>query len=418
MSGPAAATGIAPELARITLGTLAIALPFAAGVALGDQPPDVPLEPRYAAVIGSACLLSLAVFAQGASAFGRRACMALALAPLAHLVRSGSPTLAAIDVVVLLSTAASITGRGTVRIVRAPAGRGRRVAAVLALALSVPGPLFTLAWGLVSTTLAPAATRVFHASPEIGTGERAVEFTSRDGVVLRGTFAPGVPGASAVVLVHGRGDSRRRLVPWARELASRGAHVLRFDLRGHGVSEGVAVTFADREPDDVEAALAWLAAQPGVGALHALGVSMGGGATLAAVARRSLPVASTVALAPATDYRPLVERSLPPFEPLHGLARALVRGVTHGLGNRSPLELTPADAVARAGEARVLVIHSRSDTTIPASMTEALVAHAPWVEVEWIDGVAHNDLPDHTLRTAALRDRIVAFLDLRAADHR
>jgi pimeloyl-ACP methyl ester carboxylesterase len=141
-----------------------------------------------------------------------------------------------------------------------------------------------------------------------------------------------------------------------------------------------------------------------------LAVSMGGGASLVAVSRPSVHVESTVALAPASDYRPLVERRLPPFWPLHGLSITLVDGVTHGLGHRSPLELAPADDVVRAGPARILIAHSRSDTTVPASVTEELVRRAPWVETIWLEGVRHVDMPEHTLATPALRDRILAFL--------
>jgi pimeloyl-ACP methyl ester carboxylesterase len=189
--------------------------------------------------------------------------------------------------------------------------------------------------------------------------------------------------------------------------------VLRIDLRAHGTSEGVAVTFDDREPEDVLAALRFLRSQPGVGPLHLFGVSMGGGASLTAFARGEPHVESMVALAPASDFRPLVDRRLPPFEPVRSLARAIVRGVTHGLGNRSPLELAPADAIVAAGPSRILVVHSRSDEVIPASVSESLSARAPWVEIAWIDGVDHVSMPAHTLETIPLRERIERMLDVR-----
>lgn len=408
------------ELARVAVLALGITTPFAVGVAVGDRPPELPLEPRYAAVIGVACLASLAVLGESTGPRGRRACAALALVPLLHFAVASSPWIAALDVLVLLASSAGLVGRAVQRIVKLPVTRARRAAAVGTLALAALGPHVTLGWGLVSTTLAPALVRLFHQSPEIGPGEQAVAFPSRDGIVIRGTFAPGAEGAPAILLVHGVADSRWRLIPWARELSSHGAHVLRIDLRGHGTSDGVAVTFADREPDDVEAAMRWLAARPGVGALHVLGVSMGGGAVLAAVSRRSVAVESTVALAPASDYQPMVDGRLPPFEPFHSLARAVIRGVTHGLGHRSPLELTPAAAVERAGEARILVIHSRSDATVPPEVSESLLRRAPWVEVVWIDGVSHVQMPAHTLETQALRERIEAFLgvDVTGADRR
>lgn len=401
---------IAVELARVAVAAIGIAAPFALGLLAGDRSHDVPLEPRYAWVIGAASLGVLAVLAESTSSRGRKVCAGLVLVPLLHALAPGAPALAALDASLVLIGAAAVAGRAGRRIGRMPRSRPTRIASIALLVLSVAGPHVTLAWGLASTVIAPALIRIPHSFPEIGPGERAVALPSRDGVVLRGTFAEGPPGAPSILLVHGVGDSRRRLVPWARELAARGASVLRIDLRAHGVSDGAVVTFADREPDDVEAALAFLAAQPGAGPLHVLGVSMGGGATLAAVSRPSVHVASTVALAPASDYRPLVERRLPSIEPLHGIATALVGGVTHGLGHRSPLELVPADAVVARGPARILVVHSRSDATVPASVTEALALRAPWIEVAWLDGVHHNDTPAHTLDAPALRDRIARFL--------
>ncbi|MFO0681473.1 MAG: alpha/beta fold hydrolase [Sandaracinus sp.] len=442
------------ELARIGAGAALVTLPFALGTALGDVPHDERAEGRYAWVIGSACLAVLvllvqdalgswrsggsrpsprtpsphpspAVAGEGAAPGGstesaaprtgrRRHLLALPfLAPLAHVLAPRSVALTALDALVLVVAATALAARATRRIYRAPISRGARWGALGLVFALVPGPLFTLAWGLLSMFVAPAATRLFHSDPYVGPSETAVEIPSRDGTILRGTFAEGRDGAPAVLLVHGLADSRRRLVPWAEELEGRGAHVLRIDLRGHGTSEGVAVTLADREPDDVAAALAWLAGRPHVGALHVLAVSMGGGAALEAISRGGARVESTVALAPASDFHAIVDRRLPPFEPLHFLASSVVRGVTHGVGHRAPLELVPADAVVAAGPARILVVHSRTDRTIPAEVTEALVARAPWVEVAWIDGVSHVDTPEHALEDEPLRDRIERFLGVR-----
>lgn len=406
-------TSIPVELARMALIVLGVGLPFAIGALAGPRPADVPLEPRYAWVIGTAALVSLAGLAYPLGERGRRITAGFALVPLLHFALSGSSTVAALDVLVVLVASSAAIVIGYVRISRAPAPRWARAAVILVLLLVLPGPHITLGWGLASTTLAPAVTRLFHGSPLVRAGELNVEIPSRDGTTLRGTYTLGRPGAPAILLVHGRSDSRARMVSWADALAARGAHVLRIDLRGHGVSGGVAVTFADREPEDVIAAADWLATQSNVGELHVLGASMGGGAVLAATARMHDRVASTVALCPATDYRQLVEASLPAFPPAHAMATFLIFGVTHGLGHRAPLELIPADLVVEAGPTRVLVVHSRSDRTIPPAQTESLAERAPWVEVEWIDGVSHNDTPGYTAEDAWLRGRIQAFLGLR-----
>ncbi len=409
---PAAPPSIAAELGRIAFVVLGVSLPFGIGALLGLTPPDVPLEPRYAAVLGTASLFALGGRVPPASARARRGLAALALVPLAHFALSGSPTVAALDVVLLLLASTTAIVIGYVRIARAKAPLVLRAGVLAALFTVLPGAHVALAWGLVSTTLAPAVTRLFHSAPLVREGERNIELTSRDGTILRGTYTAGRPGAPAILLVHGRSDSRARMVPWADTLGARGAHVLRIDLRGHGVSDGVAVTFADREPEDVIAAADWLASQPRVGELHVIGASMGGGAALAATARMHDRVVSTVALCPASDYRPLVLEHLPAFAPARAMAVFLIFDVSHGLGHRAPLELVPADAVVDAGPARILVVHSRSDQMIAPSQTEALVLRAPWVEVEWIDGVSHNETPGYAAQDDWLRARVEAFVGL------
>jgi alpha-beta hydrolase superfamily lysophospholipase len=406
------ARAIAVELARVFVLAVGVALPFAVGVLVGDRAPDSPLEPRYAWVIGVACLAALAVAAESAPSRARRVCAVLSIAPVLHLLFAWSAALAALDVAVLLAATSITSARGARRIVRVDASRAARGAALLLLFVLVPGPLFTLGWGLVSTVLAPAATRVFHLSPTRFDDEREVAFTSRDGLTIRGTFAQGRPGAPSILLVHGLADSRRRLVPWARELHAHGATVLRIDLRAHGTSDGVAVTFADREPDDVRAGIDFLASQGVRGPLHLLAVSMGGGAALVAMSRDGLLVESAVLLAPASDFHALVDRHLPPFEPLHSLAVGTVLGVTHGLGHRAPLEIVPADTTDDWEGSPVLVVHSRSDRTVPFALSERLAERAPWVELVPIDGVSHVDTPEHTLETPALRARIESFLGL------
>jgi len=72
--------------------------------------------------------------------------------------------------------------------------------------------------------------------------ERRVSIRTRDGLHLVGTLT--VPDAlprRAVVLVHGGGVTREEGGFFARlagGLAEKGAACLRFDLRGHGESEG------------------------------------------------------------------------------------------------------------------------------------------------------------------------------------
>ena len=76
---------------------------------------------------------------------------------------------------------------------------------------------------------------------------------------------------SAVLLLHGAARDRRAYGPLDRELARRGVASLRLDLRGEGesVNKGrfdpaVADNLVIDTWVDVQAALAWVAQQPGV----------------------------------------------------------------------------------------------------------------------------------------------------------
>jgi pimeloyl-ACP methyl ester carboxylesterase len=101
-----------------------------------------------------------------------------------------------------------------------------------------------------------------------------VALRTSDGLRLGAWYAPGRNGA-AVVLVHGWGRNRATMVPEAAELVRRGCAVLLYDARAHGESDGDLCTWGDREPADMAAAVDYLAAQPGVRAVGALGFSLG-----------------------------------------------------------------------------------------------------------------------------------------------
>ena len=81
-----------------------------------------------------------------------------------------------------------------------------------------------------------------------------VHFQSRDGLRLAGWFIPGTNGAT-VILAHGRGSERSRMLPHANYLHKDGFSVLIFDFRYRGESEGDESTLGAKEPWDIEGAV-------------------------------------------------------------------------------------------------------------------------------------------------------------------
>ncbi|MCB9731748.1 MAG: hypothetical protein H6745_03825 [Deltaproteobacteria bacterium] len=117
-----------------------------------------------------------------------------------------------------------------------------------------------------STAADTAAADTDAAAIGCGEPERAVTFTTSDGVRLAADWRPAAaPGAPAVVLLHmvpPANDRANYPAAFRELLAAKGLAVLNVDRRGAGDSEGSA-TAAYTGPDgkrDVEAAVAFLAA--------------------------------------------------------------------------------------------------------------------------------------------------------------
>ncbi|HEX8113421.1 MAG TPA: alpha/beta fold hydrolase, partial [Kofleriaceae bacterium] len=112
----------------------------------------------------------------------------------------------------------------------------------------------------------------------------------------------GPPGAPALLLVHSLGTSLRVWDAQAEALA-RGFRVVRFDLRGHGLTEvGAGPCTVEDLADDALALLDAL----GIASAHVAGVSIGGMVSQAIAARaparvRSLILCDTAMAIPPAD---------------------------------------------------------------------------------------------------------------------
>lgn len=143
----------------------------------------------------------------------------------------------------------------------------------------------------------------------------AVTVQAQDGLVLKGTyFNPGKPGP-ALMLLHQCNQDRASWAGFAAKAAARGYHVMTFDYRGYGESDGPRVdTLSNEErvrvttqlwPGDVDTAFAHLMSRPGVdrARVGAAGASCGGGQSVA-LARRHPEVRALVLLSGGTGREP------------------------------------------------------------------------------------------------------------------
>ena len=143
---------------------------------------------------------------------------------------------------------------------------------------------------------------------------RTVDITAPDGTVLEATYYPADRPGPAVMLLHMCNTTRASWDPVGRQLSAAGIHALALDYRGFGESAGErfdAQTPQARQqaiteswPGDIDAALAYLVAQPGVDKtrIGAGGGSCGVGQAVG-LAERHREVKSLVLLAGGPDAR-------------------------------------------------------------------------------------------------------------------
>jgi dienelactone hydrolase len=117
------------------------------------------------------------------------------------------------------------------------------------------------------------AARAKVPAADLGAPHEDVEFTTADGLRLKGWYIRSRNGA-AVISFPGRASSQKR----AKLLARHGYGVLLFDRRGEGESEGDPNLFGWQGERDIHAAVAFLQRRPDVDPerIGGIGLSVGG----------------------------------------------------------------------------------------------------------------------------------------------
>ena len=147
--------------------------------------------------------------------------------------------------------------------------------------------LFAVAAALLPVTIAYVVTHAARAkvpTADLGASYENVQFTTADGLRLKGWYIPSQNGA-AVISFPGRTSSQKR----AKLLARHGYGVLLFDRRGEGESEGDPNTFGWQGERDIHAAVAFLQRRPDIAPnrIGGIGLSVGGEMMIEAAAESS-----------------------------------------------------------------------------------------------------------------------------------
>jgi len=251
-------------------------------------------------------------------------------------------------------------------------------------------PLLNLIFGIFPPTL-----QTFDDPARYGLPYENVSFATSDGLTLRGWFIPAAvddsTGKKAAILVgHGYPFDKANILRHGRFLHSR-FHLLFFDFRYFGDSDGTYTTAGILETRDVEAAVAYVKQRGDVDSsrIGALGFSMSAAAFLVT---RSPGIHAIVADSSYASLEELIGRQfffLPdplnrPFVTLTNLWAHLLLGV-------DTKQAAPREAV-RTLRIPLLLIHGDADFQIPVSHAREIAANAdPSLTEIWIvPGAGHG----------------------------
>ena len=225
--------------------------------------------------------------------------------------------------------------------------------------------------------LAPQASTEGPTPADLGLdGAQTVRIATEPGLNLFAWYLPPPtthPAAPAIVLMHGWGGNASTLLPAALALHRAGHAVLLPESRNHGRSSRQGHSSLPRFAEDLEAALDWLAAQPGVdpARVAALGHSVGAAAVLLVASRRP-GLAAAVSVSSFAHPESVMRRWLAqyhvPYWPLGWLVNRYVESV---IGVRFA-QIAPQATLSQA-HCPVLLLHGEEDRTVPLTDALALI---------------------------------------------
>ena len=230
-------------------------------------------------------------------------------------------------------------------------------------------------------------------TPEaVGLSVTPAEFTSSDGIPLRGWWSPGDASKPVIIFLHGLNRSRLELLERAAESSRRGYGVLLFDLRNHGESGRAYTTIGVHESRDVCADRKYVTEQAGPRPQVLWGVSMG--ASSAILAAGQCPgVAAIISDSSFLSFRETIAHHLGlffrlPAFPIANLIVAITEwraGFDADDGN--------VEAAVETIDVPILFIAGGGDRRMPPALAERLMkaSRNPVKKLLVIPGAGHGE---------------------------
>ncbi len=255
---------------------------------------------------------------------------------------------------------------------------------------------------------------------ELGLSGETIALTSADDIPLKAWWVPVNAPKGIVIVLHGmNGQDASTMLGHTQFLHDAGYATLALDMRAHGRSGGERIGLAFEEPQDVAAALDWIAAQPGLGDMPValLGVSMGGATAIRTAAQRP-DVDAVVSVSAFASVDMMIHDAfvlmmdapdvvITIFTPFTRLAFRTIYGVW-------PAQASPLVDISEITPRPILIAHGDVDSQVSVENAYALYEAAGGQAELWIvEGADHFVYKEDgaTPEDAFYRERILAFLN-------
>lgn len=283
-----------------------------------------------------------------------------------------------------------------------------RRGALLGLPLGAAAALTGLSAVFVRRLISPVAGEGYFLTPwELGIPFEEVEFSTPDGVTLRGWWLPRQDAQRTVITMAGYQRWRIDTLGISSGLWRRGCNVLMFDYRGCGMSDPHVITLGYYETVDALAAVEYAHSRRPELPVGILGYSMGGAVAIMAGARDER-LKAVVADSPFASQRQVIRRNfrahtgLPYFPAAYMMERFLPYNVD---------EVEPIREIGRISPRAVMLVHGSSDTITDPLDSAALYEAAGEPKEMWaLPSVGHCgayfvDRQEYIKRVASFLER-------------
>ncbi|WP_256758958.1 alpha/beta hydrolase [Cohnella sp. WQ 127256] len=205
-----------------------------------------------------------------------------------------------------------------------------------------------------------------------------------------------LPGP-VIIIAHGWGSNRSRVLRYAIPLYEEGYSILMYDARSHGESDFFKTPTGLQFRDDLLATIEWLCKRPeaDTNRIGVLGHSLGAYGAVLALDEQA-PIAALVTDSMPVKFATMIgaelrRRRLPQFPLAQLIPRMMLwrSGISTAMMKRAnPARILKDNSHGR--RTPVLLVHSRKDGFIPMTELNHVLARAPDVAHLFVDAEGHS----------------------------